>query len=166
MNVPLLPAPPHPPPPSPMSPPSLVCSLLGPKPPSASLRCPISERRASAYSSKSNSRTNGGTVDTPPKVREICKHPTEILEASDDPRTLGVNRSTWSNPPDKATSLDEEHIEELFGQLWAIPNSESVRVQKPEHGSGCLVWIHKNQVKARQIWTKDCYDVSPLNKNG
>jgi hypothetical protein len=53
---------------------------------------------------------------------------------------------------------DEEHNEELFGQLWAVPNPD--RVPRAIHGGSCLFWIRKDLVRARWIKREDLHPVS------
>jgi hypothetical protein len=47
----------------------------------------------------------------------------------------------------REAELDEEHIEEFYSQLWAIPNSEKIKAAQLEHGGSYLVWIRKDLVK-------------------
>jgi hypothetical protein len=55
----------------------------------------------------------------------------------------------------------EESIEEIFGQLWAIPKADKVRVPSPQrHGKGMVVWIRKELVKNHCIGPEDCFPVS------
>jgi hypothetical protein len=56
--------------------------------------------------------------------------------------------------------LEEEHIEELYRQLWAIPNLERIKAAQPDHGGGCLVWIRKDLMKEGWIRLEDCHPVS------
>jgi hypothetical protein len=58
-------------------------------------------------------------------------------------------------------SHGEEHIEEIFGQLWAIPDSPRPRVS---HGGGHLVWIRSDLVRERKIRPEDCHPVSRFQK--
>jgi hypothetical protein len=54
-------------------------------------------------------------------------------------------------------SHGEEHIEEIFGQLWAILDSPQPRVS---HGSGHLAWICSDLVRERKIRPEDYHLVS------
>jgi hypothetical protein len=63
------------------------------------------------------------------------------------------------DPADQSMDLDEEHIEELFDQLWAIPNQEKSRVPILPHG-GCLFWVRMELVRERCIRLEDCFPVS------
>jgi hypothetical protein len=51
---------------------------------------------------------------------------------------------------------DEEHIEEIFEQLWATPSPVKPRVAAP------AVWIRKDLAKERQIRPEDCF---PAGRN-
>jgi hypothetical protein len=54
---------------------------------------------------------------------------------------------------------DEEFVEELFGQLWAVPKP-AARAHTVGRKGGCLVWIRKDLVKERRIRPEDSYPVS------
>jgi hypothetical protein len=45
---------------------------------------------------------------------------------------------------------EEQHIEEIFSQLWAVPNEKKPRVPKSEN-HGCLVWIRSDLVRERKV---------------
>jgi hypothetical protein len=68
----------------------------------------------------------------------------------DEMRTPGVDREFEED-------MDEEHIEELFGQLWAVPIPEKPRVRRPEHGSKCLFWVRKDLVRDHKIRPEDFF---------
>jgi hypothetical protein len=71
-----------------------------------------------------------------------------------------MNHAERRDPATERDELEgEEHVEEIFGQLWAIPNSEAARVPHPGYGS-VLVWIRKDLVSKRRIRSEDCYPVS------
>jgi hypothetical protein len=53
----------------------------------------------------------------------------------------------------------EQFVEELFGQLWAVPKP-AARVRTAGPKGGCLIWIRKDLVKERRIHPEDCYPVS------
>jgi hypothetical protein len=42
---------------------------------------------------------------------------------------------------------DEEHIEEIFGQLWSDPNPDNPRVEEAAPAGGRLVWIRKELMR-------------------
>jgi hypothetical protein len=53
---------------------------------------------------------------------------------------------------------EEDHIEEIFGQLWEIPTSlDKPRV--PRNG-GHMFWIRSNLARERSFCPKDCFPVS------
>jgi hypothetical protein len=71
-----------------------------------------------------------------------------------------MNHAEHRDPAAERDELEgEEHVEEIFRQLWAIPNSEAARVPHPGYGS-VLVWIRKDLVSKRRIQSEDCYPVS------
>jgi hypothetical protein len=54
---------------------------------------------------------------------------------------------------------EEEVVEDIFGQLWAIPKPDKVRVPQPNR-ERCLVWIRRDLVRARRIRTEHFYPVN------
>jgi hypothetical protein len=67
---------------------------------------------------------------------------------STNSQTLGVWRSEVD--PTEESSLeedDEDHIEEIFGQLWAIPRPAKPRAPPPANG-GYLAWVRHELVEA------------------
>lgn len=55
----------------------------------------------------------------------------------------------------------EDGIEEFWGQLWFIPQSES-RIQPPrvsEEVRASLVWVRKDLWEQKQFRVGDCYKV-------
>jgi hypothetical protein len=62
---------------------------------------------------------------------------------------------------------DDESIEEIFGQLCAIPKPGKVRVPPSQgHGRGMLAWIHKDLVEQWRIQSDDCFSVSKSQRIG
>jgi hypothetical protein len=56
--------------------------------------------------------------------------------------------------------LEEEAVEEIFGQLWAVLKLDLPRVpQAPRHG-GCLVWIRWDLLREKRVQPEDCYLVA------
>jgi hypothetical protein len=51
-------------------------------------------------------------------------------------------------------------VEEIFGQLWAVPKPDKVRVPEPNREWGCLVWIRKDLVRKKKIRVEDCFPVN------
>jgi hypothetical protein len=83
--------------------------------------------------------------------------PSHLSEA---PRPHGTNRVEHGDPVTGKGELDdEEHVEEIFGQLWAIPNSEAAMVPQLGYG-GALFWVRKDLVRERRIWPEDYHSVS------
>jgi hypothetical protein len=54
---------------------------------------------------------------------------------------------------------EEEHVEEFFDQLWAVPEPVTPRVHDPHSKGGCLVWIWKELVRKKRVQPKDCFPV-------
>jgi hypothetical protein len=51
-------------------------------------------------------------------------------------------------------------VEEIFGQLWAVPKPDPPRVpQAPPHG-GCLVWIRRDLLREKQVRPEECFPVA------
>jgi hypothetical protein len=63
---------------------------------------------------------------------------------------------------DESGSSEEDYIEEIFGQLWAIPDLERARVMGPWSHGGCLVWIRNDLLRERKIHLEDYYPLSRL----
>jgi hypothetical protein len=78
-----------------------------------------------------------------------------------NPRTPGARRSVQINPSEERGSQedDKDHIEEIFGQLWAISKPTKPRVQPPVNG-GYLAWVRRELVEADRVSPKDCFPVS------
>jgi hypothetical protein len=57
----------------------------------------------------------------------------------------------------------EEQIEEIYDQLWSIPNLSNPRVQA-SHGGSHLVWICSDLVRERRIRPEDCYPIGKHQK--
>jgi hypothetical protein len=55
--------------------------------------------------------------------------------------------------------LEDEIVEEFFGQLWVIPGSEKVRVPNPNRDRGGLVWVRKDLVREKKVGIEDCFPV-------
>jgi hypothetical protein len=55
---------------------------------------------------------------------------------------------------------NEESIEEIFGQLWVIPNMERARVPEQRSQGGGLVWVCSELVRAGKVTPVDCFLVS------
>jgi hypothetical protein len=60
--------------------------------------------------------------------------------------------------------LNEESIEEIFDQLWAIPKSERARVPEPRAHGNALVWVRKDLVRAGKVTLVDCFPVNKSHK--
>lgn len=73
--------------------------------------------------------------------------------------TLGAVRG--NRRADPVVEVEDELCEEIFGQLWAIPNSRAnpKREIQREDG-GCLVWIRKDLVREKWIRAEDCFPVT------
>jgi hypothetical protein len=80
------------------------------------------------------------------------------------PGTLSADHRPYQDCAAKVKDgLDkEEAIEELFGQLWAIPVEDKARVPNPAGGVRHLIWIRKDLVRDRRIRPKDCF---PAGRN-
>jgi hypothetical protein len=79
----------------------------------------------------------------------------------DSLQTLGGVREHRADPVAGKEPVipEEEHIEEIFNQLWSIPNPSTPRIPTG-HGDSHLVWIRSDLVRERKIRPKDCYSVS------
>jgi hypothetical protein len=55
---------------------------------------------------------------------------------------IGVDREDLAEES-KSEEDDEDHIEEVYEQLWTIPNPVKPRVPNPAHVSGSLMWVHQ-----------------------
>jgi hypothetical protein len=60
---------------------------------------------------------------------------------------------------------DEECVEELFGQLWAIPKSKP-RVPTPHLHGGRLIWKRRDLVRERRVHPEDCFPMSRSQRDG
>jgi hypothetical protein len=50
--------------------------------------------------------------------------------------------------------------EELFGQLWNVPNPRP-RVPEAKSNGGCLVWVRRDLLREKRVTPQDCF---PVNK--
>jgi hypothetical protein len=57
---------------------------------------------------------------------------------------------------------EEECVEDIFDQLWAVSLSDRVRVLEVTRGHGCLVWVRKELVAVGKVQIEDCF---PVNQN-
>jgi hypothetical protein len=79
------------------------------------------------------------------------------LSPPPNPRTHGGRRS---NQGDHAVeeSIEEDHVEEFYGQLWSIPPSpKKDRASYQGSDGGHLVWIRSDLVRSRSIRVEDCF---------
>jgi hypothetical protein len=110
-------------------------------------------------------RSSGGGGEGGKNLEEVSPSHISQLDIStahrSDPfRPSGENRAEIKDRVIEKDAVEsEEHVEEIFGQLWAIPNSEAARVPHPGYGS-MLVWIRKDLVRERRIRLEDCFPVS------
>jgi hypothetical protein len=73
----------------------------------------------------------------------------------------GAHRTELSDPvvKNEIRGPDEDFVEEIFGQLWAVPKPLVPRVlDSPPHG-GRLVWIRKDLVREKKVRPEDCFPV-------
>jgi hypothetical protein len=138
---PVIPPPSLPPPPPPLFPPP-------------NLRPPLTKAHDG-----SRWRTQSNRVVAPPQVSDSERNHVAHLDAEEYQRTPRGNQVVGQDPADQSMDLDEEHIEELFGQLWAIPNQEKPRVPISPH-DGCLFWVRGELVRERCIRPEDYFPVS------
>jgi hypothetical protein len=47
-------------------------------------------------------------------------------------------------------------VEELFGQLWNVPNPRP-RVREAESNGGCLVWVRRDLLREKRVTPQDCF---------
>jgi hypothetical protein len=59
---------------------------------------------------------------------------------------------------------EAESIEELFGQLWAIPNPDKARVPNLMGGERRLVWIRKDLVREKCFRPDDCFPMGRIQR--
>jgi hypothetical protein len=78
-----------------------------------------------------------------PQLSDFLK-PLNSPSCDVDLKTLGADRNHLEG------GLGDE-IVEFFGQLWAIPGSERVRVPNPNRDRGCLVWVRKELVRETKV---------------
>jgi hypothetical protein len=52
---------------------------------------------------------------------------------------------------------EEDHIEELFRQLWVIPNPEKPKASYPSNGGDALFWIRMDLVREGRVRPEDCF---------
>jgi hypothetical protein len=62
------------------------------------------------------------------------------------------------------TEKEEDAVEELFGQLWAIPQISPPRVPNLGWTEDRLAWVRKELVKEDRIRTKDYFVVSHFHQ--
>jgi hypothetical protein len=76
--------------------------------------------------------------------------------------TLGRHRASRANPVANSARVhpNDESIEEIFGQLWVIPNMERARVPEQRSQGGGLVWVCSELVRAGKVTPVDCFLVS------
>jgi hypothetical protein len=55
--------------------------------------------------------------------------------------------------------LDDELVEEIFGQLWVMLRPIESRVPA-HHNGGCLVWVHHELLREKRVRPEDCFSVS------
>jgi hypothetical protein len=77
-------------------------------------------------------------------------------------RTHGEDRNCEDDlrVESKAVDQDTEELEELFGQLWAVPKPDRVRVPAACGDRGSLFWVRKELLRVKRIHLEDCYPVS------
>jgi hypothetical protein len=78
--------------------------------------------------------------------------------------TLGEDRSVNRDhvAAVEDAEQEDESIEELFGQLWAIPNPDKARVPNPTGGERRLVWIRKDLVREKRFRPEDCFPMGRI----
>jgi hypothetical protein len=70
-----------------------------------------------------------------------------LLSLPNHPRTPGKLTSQRGDlAVESEGGQEEEHIEEIFGQLWAISDQDRPRVPKPKSHDH-LVWIRSDLVR-------------------
>jgi hypothetical protein len=103
----------------------------------------------------------------PPPASEPGRPISQRAHGFDHSKTGGRNQRPQRDLVAEEEDADqgEESIEEIFGQLWAIPKVDKVRVPSPQrHGKGMVVWIRKELVKNHCIGLEDCFPVSRFQK--
>jgi hypothetical protein len=80
---------------------------------------------------------------------------------STNSRIHGARRSIHVDPAEESDleEDDEDHIEEIFGQLWAIPKPAKPRVP-PSVNDGYLAWARHELLEADRVRPEDCFPVS------
>jgi hypothetical protein len=96
---------------------------------------------------------------------QVCG-PRDLTSSPGNQCTPGTNQGEEDDlvVEDESGSSEEDYIEEIFGQLWAIPDLERARVTGPWSHGGCLVWIRNDVLRERKIHLEDCYPLSRLQK--
>jgi hypothetical protein len=80
--------------------------------------------------------------------------------------TLGEDRSFNQDHVVEVEDAEQEgeSIEELFSQLWAIPNPDKARVPNLMQGERRLVWIRKDLMREKCFRPEDCFPVGRIQR--
>jgi hypothetical protein len=92
---------------------------------------------------------------SPPQVSDSWQHPTVLRGYDRIGDTLGVNQTQLNRAVVRPDGDEEEHVEELFGQLWVIPNPDKPKAPNPSNDGRALFWIRKELVREGRVCPDD-----------
>jgi hypothetical protein len=90
----------------------------------------------------------------------------EVHSPSTYSSTLGTRKADQGDHVGEIgwTEKEEDAVEELFRQLWAIPQISPPRVPNLGWTEDRLVWVRKELVKEDHVRPKNCFVVSHFHR--